>query len=43
VQTVFLGGALAAFIAAILALALGRQQSNVHETSIVKFRGDSHA
>lgn len=43
VQTVFVGGAFAAFVAAVLALALGRQQSNVHETSMVKFRGDSHA
>ena len=30
VQTVFVGGAVAAFVAAILALALGRQRSNVH-------------
>lgn len=44
VQTVFLGGAVAAFIAALLALALGgRQQSNVHETSGDRFRGASHA
>ena len=43
VQTVFLGGAIAAFVAAILALALGRQPSNVHETATATFRGDSHA
>ena len=43
VQTVFLGGALAALVAAVLALALGRQRSNMHGRSMVKFRGDSHA
>jgi len=30
VQTVFLGGAVAALVAAVVALALGRQRSNVH-------------